>query len=172
MKFTSVAVTVAVSLALQLALARYAAGGRWLFDFVLIGVVYAALNWGSVAGMLAGTIGGILQDLLSNDVVGTGGLTKTLVGFASGVVGTQFVIGSMARVGLLAGASVVHRMLVIGLRAVIDQQWHTMPWGALAGETLLNALCGLIVFQLGESLPGAVSRGRKATRSGLKRREW
>ena len=37
-----------------------------------------------VAGMLAGTLGGLLQDMLSGGIVGVGGLAKTLVGFAAG----------------------------------------------------------------------------------------
>ena len=173
MKTAAVLLTVAVSLVLQLALARYTVGGRWLFDFVLVGVVYAALNWGPVAGMITGSAGGLLQDLLSNDVVGTGGLAKTLVGFVVGVVGAQFVVARpTGRVAILAAASVLHRILLIGLRAGIDQHWPEIPWGAVLGETMLNAICGLVAFGLGEGLPGAVSRGRQAHRSGLKRRDW
>ena len=34
--------------------------------------------------MLAGTLGGLLQDVLAGGIVGVGGLVKTLVGFADG----------------------------------------------------------------------------------------
>ena len=54
-----------MAVVLQVTLARYTVGGRWVFDLVLVGVVYAALLWGPVAGMLAGTIGGLLQDWLA-----------------------------------------------------------------------------------------------------------
>ena len=173
MKVTAVLAAVAVSLILQLALARYTVGGKWLFDFVLVGVVFAALNWGPAAGMIAGSAGGLVQDMLSNDIVGTGGLAKTVIGFAAGAVGSQFVVARpAARAALLAGASVLHRLLLLGLRGLIDQQWPVVPWGAVLGETLLNAVAGLIVFQIGESLPGAVSRGRQSRRSGFRRREW
>lgn len=173
MKLTAVLVTVALSLVLQLALARYTVGDRWLFDFVLVGVVYAALSWGPVAGMIAGSTGGLVQDVLSNEIVGTGGLAKTLIGFAAGVIGAQFVVARPTeRAALLVIASVLHRILLIGFRGVIAQQWPDIPWGSVAGETLLNAISGLIVFQLGEALPGAVSRDRQTKRSGLKRRDW
>ena len=173
MKFTAVIAAVAISLVLQLALARYTVGGKWLFDFVLVGVVYAALVWGPAAGMIAGSVGGLVQDMLSNDIVGTGGLAKTVVGFAAGAVGAQFVVARpMARATLLAGASVFHRVLLIGLRGLIEQHWPDVPWGAVLGETLLNAVAGLIVFQIAESLPGAVARGRQSRRSGLQRRDW
>lgn len=173
MKTTAVLVTMAIAVVLQLALARYTIGGRWLFDFVLVGVVYAALSWGPAAGMIAGSTGGLVQDLLSNEIVGTGGLAKTLVGFAAGVAGAQFVVARPTeRVALLIVASVVHRILMIGFRGVIAQQWPDIPWGPLAGETALNAISGLILFQIGEALPGAVSSDRQAKRSGLKRRDW
>jgi rod shape-determining protein MreD len=148
-------------------------GGRWLFDIVLVGVVYAALNWGPVAGMLTGTVAGLLQDALSNDVVGVGGLAKTLIGFVTGLVGAQFVVARpIARVAILAGASIVHRILLIGVHALIEQHWPLLPMGAILGETLANSVVGLIAFQASESVQGAVSRGRQSRRSGLGRRQW
>jgi rod shape-determining protein MreD len=172
-KLAAVVATVAVAVLLQLALARYMVGGRWLFDVVLVGVVYAALSWGPVAGMLTGTVGGLIQDALSNDVVGVGGLAKTLVGFVTGLVGAQFVVARpIARVAILAGASVVHRMLLIGFHALIDQHWPVLPGAAILAETLANSAFGLIAFQGSEKVAGAVSRGSRNRRSGLKRREW
>jgi rod shape-determining protein MreD len=165
--------TVAVSVLLQLTLARYTVGGRWLFDLVVVGVVYAALYWGPVAGMLAGTAGGLIQDVLSDDIVGTGGLAKTLVGFAAGVVGAQFVVAKPAgRTLVVAAASIVHRLVILALHALIDQHWSGVPWVALLGETGLNSLCALLVFQGTESLPGALARGRQSRRPRLSRREW
>ncbi len=172
MKLAAVLLTMAIAVALQLALARYAVGGRWLFDLVLVGVVYAALNWGPVAGMLAGSVGGLVQDALSNDVVGSGGLVKTLIGFAVGEIGTQFVVARpVARLALLVAASVLHRVLLAGMHALIDQRWQPLSAGAVLAETVFNAACGLIVFQLSEALPGLASR-RPGRRSGIKRREW
>ena len=173
MKLAAVLLTMAVAVAAQLALSRYAVGGRWLFDIVLVGVVYASLNWGPVAGMLAGSAGGLVQDALSNDVVGTGGLVKTLIGLVIGEIGTQFVVARpTARVALLVAASVLHRVLLTGLHALIDQRWQPLSAKAVVAETLFNAVCGLIAFQLGETLPGLASRTRQNRRSGLKRREW
>ena len=92
MKGIGVALAVVISVILQVTLARYTVGGRWVFDFVLVGVVYAALQWGPVSGLMAGTLGGLLQDVLAGQIVGVGGLAKSVVGFAAGIVGTQFVL--------------------------------------------------------------------------------
>lgn len=173
MRATSVLVTVLISVVVQLTLARYTVGGRWLFDLVLVGVVYAALNWGPVAGMLAGTAGGLIQDALSDDLVGIGGLAKTVVGFVGGVVGAQFVVARpAARTLLVAAASILHRLMIVGLHGLIDQKWPGIPWPAILGETALNSLVGLVVFQATESLPGALARGRQSRRSGLRKRQW
>ena len=39
MKLTSILVTLAVAVILQVTLARYTVGGRWVFDLVVVGVV-------------------------------------------------------------------------------------------------------------------------------------
>ena len=51
---------------------------------MLIVVVYIALESGPVTGLLAGTVGGLIQDALSSGILGIGGLAKTMVGFLAG----------------------------------------------------------------------------------------
>ena len=171
MKVTSVLLTVVIAVTLQLLIARYATGGRLLLDLVLVGVVYAALKWGPVAGMLAGTCGGLIQDVLSNDIAGTGGLAKTIIGFTTGVLGTQFVVARPAgRMVVVAGASLLHRITILGLHALVDQHWPGLPWAAMLGETGLNSLCGLVAFQVGEGWPGFLKRSRHARGTGIRRR--
>ena len=179
MRLARVLVTVVVAVVLQVTLARFTVGGRWVFDLVLVGVVYAALLWGPVAGMLAGTIGGLLQDVLSTTIVGVGGLSKTLVGCAAGVIGTQFVlVRPRARLLIVAAATVAHRLVIVALYALIDSSqqptwhWSGVPWAAILAETAINSVAGLIAFQASEALPAAVARGRMSRRSSLSRRTW
>lgn len=173
MKVTRVILAVTVALMLQMALARYAVGGRWVFDLVLVGVVYAALYWGPVSGIWAGTLGGLMQDALSGDIIGTGGLAKTIAGFGAGVAGAQFIVARpLARAGMVAAVTVVHRLIIIGLVAVIDQSWSGIPWTAMLIETGMNAAAGLMAFQLTDMWPGAVRQTRERRRSSLSRRNW
>ena len=74
MRLTRVMAIVIGAVALQIVLARYAVGGRFTFDLVLVGVVFVALQSGAVAGMLGGTVGGLLQDVASGGIVGVSGL--------------------------------------------------------------------------------------------------
>lgn len=173
MKLAQVLAVVGISVALQVTLARYTVGGTWVVDLVLVGCVYAALQWGPMAGIVAGTSGGMLQDLLSGEIVGLGGLVKTLVGFAAGLVGTQVVLSrASARTAVLVVASLVHRFGMIGLRSLIDQEWSVLPWSTVLAETALNAACGFVMFQGTNALPGILERRRWSRRSGLSRRQW
>ncbi|HET9370347.1 MAG TPA: rod shape-determining protein MreD [Vicinamibacterales bacterium] len=172
MKIAWVLGTLLAAVVLQAALARYTVGGRWVFDLVLVGVVYCALQWGAAAGMAAGTLGGLFQDLLSGGLVGVGGFAKTLVGYATGVFGTQFVLAKpQVRAAIVAASTVVHRLTIVGMNALIDQ-WQGVPWTPLLVETLLNSMVALVVFHVTEMLPGVVERGRASRRSSLSRRQW
>lgn len=173
MKLTAVVLTVLVALILQVTLARYMVGGRWVFDLVLVGVIFAALNWGPVAGMFAGTLGGLAQDWLAGDVAGIGGLAKTIAGFVSGTIGQQLLlVRPTARAAIVLFATMLHRLLMVGVLALIDQQWPVVSWGAMLAEVMINTSVGLMAFQAGTALPGVMERQRMSRRSSLSRRQW
>jgi rod shape-determining protein MreD len=172
-KLTSVLLTVMGAVFLQVVMARYTVGGTWAFDLVLVGVVFAALQWGPAAGMVGGTLGGLLQDLVAGEIVGVGALPKTVVGFVAGVVGTQFVLTRPhARLTVMAVASVVHRLMILTLGGLIDQQWPAVSWSAMLTETAINSGCALVLFQAANMLPGVMERQRMSRRSTFSRRQW
>lgn len=173
MKVIRVLLTVIVAVTLQMALARYAVAGRWVFDLVLVGVMYASFYWGPAAGMVAGTLGGLTQDALSGTVIGLGGFAKTAVGFGAGEIGARVLVARpIARAGGVAAATVLHRLIVVGLMAVVDRDWPGLSWTAMLMETGLNAGAGFVAFQLTEMLPGAVQQSRERRRSSFSRRRW
>lgn len=173
MNLPRVLLVVTVGLVLQMALARFAVADQWVFDLVLVAVVYAALSWGPIAGMWAGTIGGLVQDALSGDIIGVGGLAKTVAGLGAGVAGAQFIVSSAAgRVATVAIVTVGHRVLVMALLALIHQRWSDGGWLGMLVEIGLNALAGLIAFQATEWWPGAMRQSRQLRRSSLSKRRW
>ncbi len=173
MNIARVLLVVAVGLVLQMALARYAVGGRWAFDLVLVAVVYAGLAWGPIAGMWAGTAGGLIQDALSGDVIGVGGLAKTIAGLGAGVAGSQFVVSqASSRVATVVVVTVGHRLLLVSLLAIVDQRWSDISWTAMLVEIGVNGLAGLIAFKATELAPGAVRQSRQLRRSSLSKRRW
>ncbi len=172
MKLTWVLLTVCIAVILQVTLARYTIGERWTFDFVLVGVVFAALSWGPTAGIIGGAVGGLLQDVLAGQIVGVGGLAKTVVGFAVGIVGTQLVLTRpSARALIVAVATVLHRLGMLALYGLIDQHWPGVPWGAMLAETGINTATAFLAFQGASRMP-AMGGQRVQRRPRLGRRHW
>ena len=167
MRTIGILLIVAAGLVLQTSLTRFTIGGGWALDLVLVAVFFCALSWGPVAGLLAGTAGGLAQDALSGGVLGVGGLSKTLVGFLAGAVGTQFIVAQFVpRLVVFVVGTFVHQLCFWGTYAVIDQRAPTVPLGSVAMQALINAGIGLLLFQIIELAPGFASR-RRARRSRL-----
>ena len=154
----------ALALALQTSLA-----GTNAIDFVLVVVVYVALTYGPVTGLLTGTFAGLVQDALASGVIGIGGLAKTIVGFLAGVIGTQFIVAQpLPRFVVFFGATILHAVVFYGLYLVLNLRQFGSAYAAIAGQALSNALVGVVAFQLVELLPGAVER-RRAARHRIRR---
>jgi len=169
-RVAGIVLATAVALAVQTTLARFVIRGTVAVDPVLVVVVYVALSYGSVTGLLTGTFAGLAQDItLSSGLIGVGGLAKSIVGFLSGIVGTQFIVTqTLPRFVVFFGATVLHQLIFNGLYAAIGQRDFSVPYGAILGQSLGNAVVGVVAFQLAELLPGAVER-RKLTRTKLRR---
>jgi rod shape-determining protein MreD len=168
-RVAGIVLATAVAIAVQTTLARFVIRGTVAVDLVLVVVVYAALSAGSVTGLLTGTFAGLVQDALSTGLLGIGGLAKSIVGFLAGIVGTQFIVTqSLPRFVVFFAATIVHQLIFIGLYAAIGQREFGVPYGAVLGQALGNAIVGTVAFQLAELLPGAVER-RKLTRTKLRR---
>lgn len=169
MRAAGVILATVAALTLQTVLSRFLIRGTVAVDLVLVVVVYAALTFGPVTGMFAGTFAGLVQDYLSTGVVGIGALAKTVVGFAAGIIGTQFIVAQpLPRFVVFVGATVVHALIFIGLYVLLGLWKFEAPYTAVLGQALANALIGVIAFQLAELLPGAVER-RRLTRTKLRR---
>lgn len=172
MKTAAVVAVVAAAVTLQMSLTRFTVGGHWTFDLVLVAVAYVALRWGPTAGVLGGTLGGLTQDALAGSTIGVGGLATTIVGFAMGVIGSQFIVARpLPRMLLVAGATVVHRLIIAVIFGAIDLRWPGVLWLAMLGETTLNALAAFILFQGIEMAPRLL-RYRPSRHSAFGRRKW
>jgi rod shape-determining protein MreD len=168
-KIAGIILAIAVALALQTTLGRFLVGRAVAVDLVLVVVIYAALSSGSVTGMVTGTVAGLVQDSLATGVIGIGGLAKTVVGFTTGIVGTQLNIAEpLPRFVVFFVATVAHQAITIGLGTVLGLRPFGTPYAAVAGEALGNAVVGVAAFQVAELLPGAVER-RRMGRTRLRR---
>lgn len=160
MKAGAVIVALAVALVLQTTLGRLVSGGIVAVDFVLVVVISAALVGGPTAGLLTGTAGGLVQDALSSGVLGIGGLAKSIVGFLTGVAGTQFIVATpLPRMVVFAAATALHAVVFIGVYEMLDLRDFGDPWWPILGQAIGNAVVGTIAAQALSFAPG-FSKGR------------
>lgn len=186
MKAALVLLAIAGALAFETTLAQLVPLSRGVLDLVLVVVVFVALVWGPVPGLLAGALGGLVQDSLSatgvmavsaggaislaEGIVGAGGLAKTIVGFGIGQLGTLVIVaGLVPRLAVFFAASVIHAVVFLGLSMVFNERLMTVPYGAVLAQGLGNAVIGGLAFEFVRAYPGMVERWR-ARRHRLGRR--
>ena len=161
MRAAVVVAAIIVALVLQTTLARFVMRGTLAVDLILVAVVYVSLISGPMTGLLSGAAAGLAQDALSSGLIGIGGLSKTVVGFLAGTVGSQFIVTQpLPRFVVFVAATIVHAAISFGLYLILDLRQFGSPYAAVAGQALANAVVGVVVFQLAELLPGAVERRR------------
>jgi rod shape-determining protein MreD len=159
-------IAVAAALALQTTLASLVIRGTAALDLVLIVVVYVALVSGPVRGLLLGMAAGLIQDALSSGIIGVGGLAKTVVGFAAGVLGSQFIVTApLSRFLVFVMATALHATIFMGLYSLLGLRHYDQPYAAVLSQAIGNAFLGVVGAQLVELLPGLRER-RRARRIG------
>ena len=152
---------IVIALALQTTLSTLGFGRATAIDLVLIVVVYVGIKSGPSTGLVAGTVAGLIQDALSSGVLGIGGLAKTIVGFLSGVLGTQFIVTApLPRFLLLLLATVLQAAIFMGLYTLLNLRQFPAPYSSIVGQAFGNAFVGVVAFQMIEWFPGFVDRRR------------
>ena len=161
MRAASALAAVAFALALQTTLASFAIRGTAALDLVLIVVVYCSLVSGPVTGLLLGSAAGLIQDALSSGIIGIGGLAKTIVGFAAGLLGTQFIVTApLSRFLVFLLMTVLHATIFMGLYVLLDLRQFDAPYTAVLSQAVGNGFLGVVGAQLVELLPGLRARRR------------
>src|SRR5829696_4951058 len=121
MKAAGVLLALVGALALQTTLSGLTITGARMVNLAVVAVVYVALVYGPVTGLMAGTAGGLAQDALAGGIVGVGSLSKTIVGFLAGLLGSQFIVSHwFPRLVMFDSASVRHEVCYQGLFALIE----------------------------------------------------
>jgi rod shape-determining protein MreD len=172
MKTAVVLIALAGALALQTTLAGLTIGSTTAVNLVLVAVIYTALAFGPVPGLLAGSVGGLAQDALAGGVIGIGGFSKTLVGFVVGLLGAQFIVAQwLPRLVMFLTGTVIHELCYQALYALVESRTFRIPWSATLIQAAINAGIGIFAFQLIETGPGLLQR-RRARGATLSRRNF
>jgi rod shape-determining protein MreD len=171
MKTPIVIGVLAASLLLQSTIAgmSFAAGSR--VNLVLVAVIYVALAYGAVTGMLAGCAAGLVQDSIAGGIVGIGGLSKTVVGFFVGVLGAQFIVSTpVPRFLMFFGASLVHELCFQALYALVEAHSIRLQISGALIQALVNGAVGITIFMLAERGPEMMQRDNWRRSSTVRRR--
>lgn len=169
MRTVGVLLALAVALTLQTTLAGLTVGASTTVNLVLVAVIFVALAYGPATGVLAGTAGGIAQDALAGGIIGVGGMAKTLVGFAVGVLGAQFIVSQpLPRLVMFVGATLVHELCYQAVTALIESRGFRLDFSAALMQAFVNGLVGVVAFLVVEQAPGLAQR--RQARGTLSRR--
>lgn len=171
MRTAGVLAALALALLLQTTLAGMSMAGGTRINLVLIAIVYVALAFGAVTGLLAGTAGGLAQDALAGGIVGIGGLSKTVVGFLVGVLGAQFIVSQpVPRFVMFVGATFVHELIFQALYALVESRAFTVHYSATLIQAVVNGAVGIAAFLLVEQGPDLLQR--RQSRAAFSRRRY
>ena len=172
MKAVVVIAGLALALLFQTTLSGMALEAGTKVNFVVVAVILIALTMGPVTGLLSGTIGGIVQDAVAGGIVGIGGISKTIVGFAVGIFGSQFIVSQpIPRLVIFVGATFVHELCFQALYAVADAHAVRFHSREVLTQAIINGLVGIAVFYVIENAPGIKAR-REARRATFGRRQF
>ena len=172
MKALGVLAGLAVALLIQTTLSgmSFQAGTR--VNFMIVAVVFIALLFGPVTGLMAGTVGGLAQDAVAGGIVGIGGISKTVIGFLVGVFGAQFIVSQpLPRFVMFVGATLLHELCFQGMYALAEAHAIRFHYREVLTQAAINGLVGITAFYLVESAPGAMQR-RNARRATYTRRRF
>jgi rod shape-determining protein MreD len=161
MKAAGVLLALVSALAIQTTISGLTMGGARMVNLVVVAVVYVALTFGPVTGMMAGIAGGLVQDALAGGIVGIGSLSKTIIGFVAGLLGSQFIVAQpFPRFVMFVGASVVHELCFQGLYALVEARGFRLHYSPLLTQAAINGIVGLAAFFVVEQMPGMLQRRR------------
>jgi rod shape-determining protein MreD len=165
MRVAGVLLALAGALALQTTISGLTMGGARMVNLVAVAVVYVALTFGPVAGILAGTAGGLVQDALAGGIVGIGSLSKAIIGLVAGLLGAQFIVAQpFPRFVMFVGSTIVHEVCFQGFYALLEARAFRLHYSPLLTQAVINGVVGVTAFFMVEQMPGMLQR-RRARRS-------
>lgn len=134
---------------LQGTLANYLTGPYGIKpDFFLIMVVYFGISRGPLEGEVIGFLGGLLGDILSGGTLGINALSKTIIGFLSGITKKSVYFENIIpQAAIIAGATLIDASLISLIRLIIYTKPQLNIW-IFPLETLYNTLTGILVLQV------------------------
>jgi rod shape-determining protein MreD len=121
-----------------------------LFDLPLLVVIFFAVaRRNPVAGLLTGSLIGLLQDSLTHHPIGIYGIAKTVVGYGASSLGAKLDVDNVgARFLVTLFFYIVHQIVYFTVARGLVKLTVQWSWGHELGAALLNAATAAVVFTL------------------------
>lgn len=144
-----------IALICQLLIGRTWPGVLIYVNFLTLVVFHVSLNVSPIAGMLAGSLGGLFQDAFSDQVIGISSVGKTLAAYVLGELSIKLDIRSPLFLGLtMFAASCVDILFSVILDRVIGLE-PILPTRAVLTISVGNAIAGTAIIKLREKVRGS-----------------
>jgi rod shape-determining protein MreD len=165
MKYLGPIIGILVYLALQASVAGRIAIGSVSPDFVVVCVVLFGLQRGPIGGSLFGFIVGLIVDLGNPGFLGLNALTKSVLGYASGRLGSATSPGVLVLFIVFFVAAFAHDVLylIVFMWPRVGSAFLTMLTVALP-SALYTAVAGIVVERLLAMVGARVVTARGQTR--------
>ena len=177
MKVSQIGLLLLLALFVQTTFIRLITNTFVPFDSMLIVIVFVALFRGAVVGIVVGSIGGLLQDILSGGIIGVNGLVKSTIGLLVGFTAARFVIDTLwYRLVLLFTASLMSTLFFLVVYGLLLNRIESidllLSFDNLVYQAAANMILGGLAelsFYLVQSLRKRIN---KIPGSSFIRREW
>lgn len=132
-------------------------------DFLLIVVVYAALQRNAMRAIIFGTVAGIAVDALSGGLLGANGFAKTLIAYAVSEVARRVYLDNLLlRIPVIAGACLLDDLVYYGMHRMLGQESSAPVVETIAYSLIGTTIVGTLVYIVLENfMVEAPKRGKK-----------
>lgn len=138
-----------ILIVIQFILPKYVPLNLWLLypNFILMFVIYLALNKGVMKGQITGFIYGLTWDILSTDIFGVRALSFTIAGYLAGNFNRKFNKNQPLTQIIVMGIGLIVTHFVINVVYIIMPLSDTIyiPTFELSHLVILNILINLIL---------------------------
>lgn len=146
MSFGRIALILAGATALEFFFGGSPYRGAWPVDWLLVATAIVARSGGFGRTVLTGTIGGLIEDVLTEALLGLNAFAKAAIGYFLAFVSVRVIFGGALAVGgVIALCSLANDAIVAVLRSLLLGSPIVLGtpealWGAVATGTTAGAL--------------------------------
>ncbi len=153
--YVRIAGALVLAITIQVVLGHIWGRAHFYLNPLTIVVLFAAIQGSPIAGMISGSLAGVFQDSFSGQLIGVSSFSKTLIGYAMGVLNIKLVIRSVFFLAPLIFLASCAEMLFAVLLDRIVQVRPIVTGSSILTVACGNALIGTTIIKLGDQIAHA-----------------